>query len=129
VLVRTLRSAISRGTESLVFRGNIAPNEYDTMRAPFQDGALPAPVKYGYLNVGVVAEGPHQLRGRTAFSPTTFPLNAQCSPARRNCPGTANWSAREAVPMADRPRGGSEIFPRINGHACRRFPITRSELL
>ena len=67
VLVRTLRSAISRGTESLVFRGEIAPHEYDTMRAPFQDGAFPAPVKYGYLNVGVVAEGPHRLRGRTVF--------------------------------------------------------------
>ncbi len=67
VLVRTLRSAISRGTESLVFAGHIAPAEYDTMRAPFQDGAFPAPVKYGYLNVGVVAEGPRQLRGRTVF--------------------------------------------------------------
>jgi NADPH:quinone reductase-like Zn-dependent oxidoreductase len=67
VLVRTLRSAISRGTESLVFRGNIAPDEYDTMRAPFQEGTFPGPVKYGYLNVGVVAEGPRELRGRTVF--------------------------------------------------------------
>ena len=41
VLVRTLRSAISRGTESLVFAGHIAPAEYDTMRAPFQDGDFP----------------------------------------------------------------------------------------
>jgi threonine dehydrogenase-like Zn-dependent dehydrogenase len=37
------------------------------MRAPFQDGDFPAPVKYGYLNVGVVEEGPDGLTGRTVF--------------------------------------------------------------
>ena len=34
---------------------------------PVQEGDLPAPVKYGYLNVGVVEQGPRQLRGRTVF--------------------------------------------------------------
>lgn len=37
------------------------------MRAPFQEGDFPAPVKYGYLNVGVVEEGPAELAGRTVF--------------------------------------------------------------
>jgi threonine dehydrogenase-like Zn-dependent dehydrogenase len=37
------------------------------MRAPFQDGDLPGPVKYGYLNVGVVEAGPPDLVGRTVF--------------------------------------------------------------
>jgi threonine dehydrogenase-like Zn-dependent dehydrogenase len=37
------------------------------MRAPFQDGDFPWPVKYGYLNVGVVEHGPPELRGRTVF--------------------------------------------------------------
>jgi threonine dehydrogenase-like Zn-dependent dehydrogenase len=37
------------------------------MRAPFQEGDFPGPVKYGYLNVGVVEDGPAQLRGRTVF--------------------------------------------------------------
>ena len=41
------------------------------MRAPFQDGDFPGPVKYGYLNVGVVESGPPALRGRTVF--TLFP--------------------------------------------------------
>jgi threonine dehydrogenase-like Zn-dependent dehydrogenase len=36
-------------------------------RAPFQEGDRPAPVKYGYLNVGAVEEGPSELRGRTVF--------------------------------------------------------------
>ncbi len=67
VTVRTLRSAVSRGTESLVFRGHVPPSQYDAMRAPFQDGEFPGPVKYGYLNVGLVEEGPSDLRGRTVF--------------------------------------------------------------
>jgi threonine dehydrogenase-like Zn-dependent dehydrogenase len=37
------------------------------MRAPFQEGEFPAPVKYGYLNVGAVEHGPAELRGRTVF--------------------------------------------------------------
>jgi len=67
VTVRTLRSGISRGTETLVFRGAVPPDQYDAMRAPFQDGDFPGPVKYGYLNVGMVEEGPADLRGRTVF--------------------------------------------------------------
>ncbi len=67
VAVRTLRSAVSRGTETLVFRGRVPPDQYDVMRAPFQEGAFPGPVKYGYLNVGVVEEGPPALMGRTVF--------------------------------------------------------------
>src|SRR3954462_11947061 len=67
VVVRTLRSGVSRGTETLVFRGGVPPSQYATMRAPFQDGDFPGPVKYGYLNVGTVEEGPRELRGRTVF--------------------------------------------------------------
>jgi threonine dehydrogenase-like Zn-dependent dehydrogenase len=67
VLVRTLWSGISRGTETLVFRGGVPPGQYAAMRAPFQEGDFPAPVKYGYLSVGLVAEGPEALHGRTVF--------------------------------------------------------------
>jgi threonine dehydrogenase-like Zn-dependent dehydrogenase len=67
VLVRTLRSGVSRGTETLVFRGGVPPEQYATMRAPFQDGEFPGPVKYGYLSVGRVERGPDKLRGRTVF--------------------------------------------------------------
>ena len=38
VVVRTVRSGVSRGTETLVFQGRVPPSEYPTMRAPFQDG-------------------------------------------------------------------------------------------
>jgi threonine dehydrogenase-like Zn-dependent dehydrogenase len=67
VVVRTLRSAISRGTETLVFRGGVPPDQYGAMRAPFQEGDFPGPVKYGYLSVGAVEQGPPELLGRTVF--------------------------------------------------------------
>ena len=67
VLVRTLRSAVSRGTETLVWRGRVPASQYDVMRAPYQEGDLPGPVKYGYLSVGVVEQGPPWVRGRTVF--------------------------------------------------------------
>ncbi|GGQ84805.1 zinc-dependent alcohol dehydrogenase [Streptomyces asoensis] len=67
VLVRSLWSGVSRGTETLVFRGGVPASQHAAMRAPFQEGDFPAPVKYGYLNVGVVERGPAALVGRTVF--------------------------------------------------------------
>ncbi|GGS41170.1 zinc-dependent alcohol dehydrogenase [Streptomyces violaceus] len=67
VLVRTLYSGVSRGTETLVFRGGVPVSQHTAMRAPFQEGDFPGPVKYGYLNVGLVEEGPEELAGRTVF--------------------------------------------------------------
>src|SRR5215207_2709998 len=67
VVVRTLRSGVSRGTETLVYRGGVPPSQHAAMRAPFQAGEFPGPVKYGYLSVGAVEHGPPELRGRTVF--------------------------------------------------------------
>ena len=67
VLVRALHSGISRGTELLVFRGEVPESEYERMRAPFQEGSFPAPLKYGYASVGIVEQGPPALQGRTVF--------------------------------------------------------------
>ncbi|MFC7404388.1 zinc-dependent alcohol dehydrogenase [Georgenia alba] len=66
-LVRTLRSGISRGTETLIHTGAVPAQVAGLMRAPFQAGDLPGPVKYGYLNVGVVEDGPADLVGRRVF--------------------------------------------------------------
>ncbi|MGH9139764.1 MAG: zinc-dependent alcohol dehydrogenase [Vicinamibacterales bacterium] len=68
VVVRTLFSGISRGTEALVYQGRVPVSEYDRMRAPFQAGAFPAPVKYGYASVGTVEHGPGDLTGRQVFA-------------------------------------------------------------
>src|SRR5688572_12284644 len=67
VLVKALYSGISRGTEALVFAGRVPPSEWDRMRAPFQEGRFPAPVKYGYSMVGEVEQGPAALAGRVVF--------------------------------------------------------------
>lgn len=67
VLVRALYSGISRGTESLVFRGRVPSSQYEAMRAPFQEGDFPGPVKYGYASVGEVVEGSAELEGRVVF--------------------------------------------------------------
>ena len=116
VVVRTLRSGVSRGTETLVFRGGVPPSQHAAMRAPFQEGDFPGPVKYGYLNVGVVEQGPPELRGRTVFClyphqtayvvpagavtvvPDDVPPRAPCSPAPSRPPSTPSgtrlrWSA------------------------------------
>jgi hypothetical protein len=66
-VVRALYSGISRGTETLVFTGAVPPSERERMRAPFQAGTFPAPVKYGYSNVGIVESGPAALVGRHVF--------------------------------------------------------------
>lgn len=67
VLVRASFSAISRGTEMLVWRGGVPESQRTRMRAPFQAGVFPWPVKYGYCAVGCVEEGPPTLIGRSVF--------------------------------------------------------------
>lgn len=67
VRVSSLHSGVSRGTETLVFRGDVPASEHARMRAPFQSGDFPAPVKYGYCSVGVVEQGPPALVGRAVF--------------------------------------------------------------
>ncbi len=67
VLVRSLASGISRGTEALVFTGSVPESERQRMRCPFQAGDFPFPVKYGYAAVGVVEAGPGPLLGRRVF--------------------------------------------------------------
>ena len=81
VRVRAVASALSRGTERLIFSGGVPESEYERMRAPFMDGRFPFPVKYGYAMVGRVEEGPADLKGRLCFAlyphQTVFNLAAQ----------------------------------------------------
>jgi len=81
VRVRAVASALSRGTERLVFSGMVPESEYDRMRAPFMGGAFPFPVKYGYAMVGRVEDGPAELKNRLCFGlyphQTVFNLSAE----------------------------------------------------
>jgi threonine dehydrogenase-like Zn-dependent dehydrogenase len=66
-LVRTTASGISRGSETLVYRGLVPESQWSRMRAPFQAGEFPFPVKYGYSAVGVVEAGDPAWQGRRVF--------------------------------------------------------------
>jgi len=66
--LRTIYSAISRGTETLVARGRVPTSEFERMRSPWQAGDFPFPVKYGYCAVSRVERGPAELVGRHVFS-------------------------------------------------------------
>ena len=65
--IAMLWSGISRGTERLVFEGRVPASQAKSMRAPFQEGEFPFPVKYGYCAVGRVEAGPAEWLGRTVF--------------------------------------------------------------
>ncbi|MGY1663049.1 zinc-binding alcohol dehydrogenase [Geodermatophilus sp. SYSU D00705] len=96
VVVRALHSGISRGTETLVFRGEVPESQREVMRAPFQAGDFPGPVEYGYLSVGVVERGPAELLGRTVFC--LYPhQTAYVVPATAVVPVPDGVPARRAV--------------------------------
>ncbi|TLM81235.1 dehydrogenase [Pseudarthrobacter sp. NamE2] len=66
-LVRALYSGISKGTEMVVHKGAVPPRVAEEMRAPHQEGQFPGPVKFGYLSVGIVEDGPEDWRGQRVF--------------------------------------------------------------
>ena len=66
-LVRTLYSGISKGTELVVHHASVPECVADAMAAPNQEGDFPYPVKFGYLTVGVVEDGPEGWAGKTVF--------------------------------------------------------------
>jgi hypothetical protein len=68
VAIRTLWSALSRGTERLVAAGLVPPSEHVRMRAPLQDGDFPFPVKYGYAMVGEVVGGASDYVGKRVIA-------------------------------------------------------------
>lgn len=110
--VRTLYTGVSRGTEALVFRGGVPASEHQRMRAPFQEGEFPGPVKYGYINVGCIEDGPdghigqlvfclfpHQTRYRVAADavypiPTQVPAERAILAAQMETAVNALWDAK-----------------------------------
>ncbi|MFG1780721.1 dehydrogenase [Micromonospora sp. NPDC049048] len=146
VLVRSRYSGVSRGTETLVFAGRVPADQYAAMRAPFQEGDFPAPVKYGYLNVGVVEQGPAELRGRTVFclhphqsayvvpAGAVVPVPEAVPPARAVLAGTvetavnALWDAAPLVGDRVSVVGGGMVGCCVAALLAR-FPGVRVELV
>ena len=70
VLIKTLYSGISKGTESLVANGKVDKSQFQVMKSPFQEGNFNFPIKYGYINVGEIVDGPKKMLGKKIFSLT-----------------------------------------------------------
>jgi 2-desacetyl-2-hydroxyethyl bacteriochlorophyllide A dehydrogenase len=120
VAVRTVFSGVSRGTESLVFDGRVPPDQFEAMKAPFQEGDFPGPVKYGYLNVGTVTAGPSDLAGRTVFC--LYPhQTAYVVPASAVVPVPSGVPARRAVLAGMAETAVNALWdaaPRVGDRAC-----------
>lgn len=146
VLVQALFSGVSRGTELLVYRGEVPESEWERMRAPHQDGQFPFPVKYGYSSVGRVVRGSTNLEGKLVFclfphqtayvidEASTMPLPDEIPPKRAvlaaNCETALNavWDADIAV--GDRVTVvGSGTVGALVAYLAARHPGTRVELV
>lgn len=140
--IRALYSAISRGTESLVFQGRVPPSQREAMRAPFQEGDFPAPVKYGYMSVGQVEAGRKELEGRPVFClhphqdlydvpaeavtplPDGVPAARAVLAAQVETAVTAVWDG--GVSVGDRVMVvGAGVVGLLVAYLCRRIPGTR----
>lgn len=100
VCVRALASAVSLGTERLVFSGKVPESEWARMRAPFQEGDFPFPVKYGYACVGEIVAGDPDRLGEIVF--TLHPHQSLFTlPAEAACPVPTDVPVRRAVLSAN----------------------------
>lgn len=96
--IKTLFTGISRGTERLVYQGQVPASEHASMRAPFQEGDFTFPVKYGYAAVGEVQNG--DRAGEIVFS--LFPHQTRFAvPARMALAVPADVPAARAVLAAN----------------------------
>ncbi|UUX49200.1 zinc-binding alcohol dehydrogenase [Nisaea acidiphila] len=138
LLVDALYSAVSKGTESLVFRGGVPRSEWGRMACPFQEGRFPGPVKYGYASVGRVADGaalapgtpvfvlyPHQTRYLIPAE-AALPLPETVTPERAvlaaNMETALNavWDA-EAARAGEIAVIGGGVVGLLTGYLARRF--------
>ncbi|MDY6812974.1 MAG: zinc-binding alcohol dehydrogenase [Pseudomonadota bacterium] len=118
---RALYSGISRGTERLVWRGQVPASERERMRCPHQAGDFPWPVKYGYSWVGETDEGqrvfclhPHQDRihvAREALQPIPAGVPARRAVLAANMETALNaiWDARATAGQSIRVIGGGVV--------------------
>lgn len=64
LLIKTLYTLISSGTESVVCKGNVPPEIWNSMQVPNMEGGFVFPLKYGYSLVGEVIKGDEKWMGK-----------------------------------------------------------------
>lgn len=144
VTVETLFTAISRGTERLVYEGRVPDSEMDRMRAPAQEGAFSFPVKYGYCAVGRATEGalsglevfalhPHQTRFRMAegmLIPLPGDLPAERAVLGANMETALNILWDSGAAAGDRIAViGAGVIGALTGYLAARMPGTEVTLI
>ncbi|WP_153502579.1 MDR/zinc-dependent alcohol dehydrogenase-like family protein [Cumulibacter manganitolerans] len=145
-LVRTLHSGISRGTESIVHAARVPEAVRISLRAPHQSGDWPGPVKFGYLNVGVVEAGPPELVGERVFClfphqdryvidaadlvvlPPELPSHRAVLAGTMETAVNAVWDARPAYGDRIAVIGAGMVGAMVAG-LLRQFPLARLELV
>jgi NADPH:quinone reductase-like Zn-dependent oxidoreductase len=144
--LRALVSAISRGTEALVFQGKVPESEWQRMRCPFQEGDFPFPVKYGYALVGRVEDGPAERIGSRVFClyphqsrvtlpaeaalaiPAGLPIERAALAAQMETALNATWDG--APRIGDRIAVvGAGVIGCLVGYLCGRLPRTAVTLV
>jgi len=144
--LRTLVSAISRGTEALVFQGKVPESEWQRMRCPFQEGDFPFPVKYGYALVGRVEDGPTERIGSRVFClhphqsrvtlpaeaavpiPAGLPVERAALAAQMETALNATWDAAPCI--GDKIAVvGAGVIGCLVGYLCGRLPRTAVTLV
>lgn len=140
IVVRALASGISRGTESLVFRGAVPESQREVMRCPFQEGSFPAPVKYGYAMVAETDSGdrvfslhPHQdrfvlPRDAAVPIPDTLPDRRAVLAANMETAVNALWDAPPRLGDRVAVVGGGVVGCLIAALAAK-HPATQVELV
>ena len=68
LVIKTLFSGISYGTEKLVYSGKVPKSQKSLMKCPYQEGDFGTDIKYGYINVGKVVDGAKSYLGSNIFS-------------------------------------------------------------
>lgn len=145
VRVRATWSGVSRGTERLVLEGRVPAEEAAAMRAPFQAGDFPWPVKYGYASVGVVEAGvlpagtrtfclfPHQeayVVPADAVVPLPDAVPSPRAVLAANLETAVNAAWDGAVGPGDRVAVvGAGVVGALVGYVCGRIPGVEVELV
>jgi threonine dehydrogenase-like Zn-dependent dehydrogenase len=65
LLIKSLYSLVSLGTERLVASALIPVSVWNRMAVPYMEGSFSLPCKYGYSLVGKVMKGPAKYKGKT----------------------------------------------------------------
>lgn len=98
--VKTLFSAVSPGTEKLVFAGKVPSSLWEEMRCPYMAGTFAFPVKYGYSIIGSVEKGPRSRLGEMVH--VMHPHQDRCRVRTQDAFSVpANVPARRATLMSN----------------------------